>query len=291
MTFDPLDAEGLGRALKAAWNEAAPGEVPGLAPESLPGDLGALPVAERKRLFVRSVLPHVLRTNRRIAAERKGLQKALHRVKDGRELSEVETAWVLAVAARYGKGDRTREELRTDPARVLRSLLVRADVVPVSLALAQAAIESGWGSSRFSLEGNALFGQWVFSRDRGMVPAGRAPGAAYGVARFETIGHAVEAYVRNLNTLSAYRDFRERRAALRSQGKALDSLDLAAGLLRYSERREEYVEEVRSVIRGNHMFRYDGVRLAAVRRSQFVDILEAEGLLSSLAPPGAPPDA
>ncbi len=292
VTFDPVDAEVLGRALEAAWSEVAPGEVPGLAPESLPGDLGDLPAKERKRLFVRSVLPHVLKANRLIARERQRLQEALRGVEQGRGLAEGETAWLEDLAARYREEDGASERLREAPVAILRSLLLRVDVVPPSLALAQAAIESGWGSSRFSQEGNALFGQWIFSKGRGMIPEGQAPGAGYGVARFETIGDAVESYVRNLNTLWAYQEFRERRAAVRAQGKPLDSVDLAGGLLLYSERREEYVEDVRRMIRGNRMARFDGARLAAVDRSRFAAILGAQGLLTtSRTSSGGPPDA
>lgn len=292
VTFDPLDAEGLGRALEAAWSEVAPGEVPSLAPEGMPGDIGDLPARERKRLFVRSVLPHVLKTNRLIGAERQRLEAALLRVEQGAGLEESEAAWLQDLSARYREGDGTPERLRDAPATLLRSLLLRVDVVPPSLALAQAAIESGWGSSRFSIEGNALFGQWVFSKGRGMVPEGQAPGAGYGLARFDTIGDAVESYIRNLNTLWAYREFRERRGVVRAQGKPLDSVDLAGGLLLYSERREEYVEDVRRMIRGNRMARYDGARLAAVDRSRLAAILGARGLLTTnRTSSGGPPDA
>jgi len=283
VTFQAADAPGLSRLLEAAWEGVGPLQVPGLAPVALPQDLDSLSSEDRKQVFVRSLLPHVLQVNERVRRERAALIAAKRRWEEDRTLSEVETTWLLGVARRYRRGADAAENLRENPGAFLTDLLRRVDVVPPSLALAQAAIESAWGASRFSREGNALFGQWVFSRHGGMAPRDRPEGSAYSVARFDTMGLAVEAYLKNLNTLWAYREFRQLRAGMRADGAALDSLELARGLLLYSERREEYIEDVRRVIRGNRMTRFDRARLAALDPERAESLLNEPGLLTRRA--------
>jgi Bax protein len=252
----PLPAETarelLGR-LAQAWDGAGDG-VPAVAPSRFPADLDQLPVTDRKEVFFRSLLPHVLARNDRIAREREQLVAL---PTDGAALGETAQRFLRDLAARY----RLEEEV-AEPAAQLQALLGRVDVVPPSIALAQAAIESAWGTSRFTREGNNLFGQWVFDRDRGIAPLERPEDANYSLARFQSLGDAVDAYLRNLNGFSAYREFRRLRRLMRAAGDALDPYRLAAGLVNYSTRRHAYVQEVRSVIRGNDLTRYDHARLA-----------------------------
>lgn len=136
-------------------------------------------------------------------------------------------------------------------------LLRRVDIVPTSLALAQAAMESAWGTSRFARNVNNYFGQWCFSKDCGMVPVNRDPGAKHEVRGFSSPEEAVVSYVHNLNSHHAYKPFRKIRAQLRSEGKPITGIILASGLMHYSERGQEYVKDLRSFIRQNKLSQYD----------------------------------
>jgi Bax protein len=144
---------------------------------------------------------------------------------------------------------------------VQQRLLRRVDEVPVALALAQAAIESGWGTSRFVHQANNLFGHWTYRHDRGLVPREREAGKTHRVRIFTTLRSSVQAYLHNLNTGRAYRHLRLLRAILRENDQPLDGEHLAAGLLHYSERGQAYVDEVRTLIRSNHLTHFETVRL------------------------------
>jgi len=132
----------------------------------------------------------------------------------------------------------------------------------VSLAMAQAAIESGWGTSRFAIHGNAIFGQWTTAGGRGLVPTGREEGKTHKVRAFDRLSDSVNAYILNLNTHRAYRGLRELRQEARKDGKRPNGLVLAAGLEPYSERGEEYVELLRSLIRVNRLTPLDDAVLS-----------------------------
>jgi Bax protein len=131
------------------------------------------------------------------------------------------------------------------------------DPVPPSLALAQAAIESAWGTSRFAVQGNNLFGQWCYKKGCGLVPLQRNSDSHHEVAKFATVSESVESYIRNINTHRAYIDFRATRAQLRGAESPASGYQLAENLLEYSELREKYVHEVQAVIRINNLARYD----------------------------------
>jgi len=226
--------------------------VPRVMLAELPMDLATVePTPLRKQLFIEGLLPVVLGVNERIAGDRDRLTALFARQKAGEELSPRDNAWLEEMALRYGS---------MDAAELLR----RVDVVPPSLAIAQAAIESGWGSSRFARQGNALFGQRVYG-PRGMQPAGLSADAGFGVRDFATLGEAVAAYADNLNSFSAYDALRAKRASLRAQGHAPDGLSLAGTLLRYSELGGRYVAQVRDLIRVNSLAALDKARLADTR--------------------------
>jgi len=136
-------------------------------------------------------------------------------------------------------------------------LLLRVDIIPASLALAQAATESAWGTSRFAREGNNIFGQWCFDEGCGLIPGRRADDASHEVRAFASVDAAVKAYYRNLNSNPTYEYFRELRAHMRLQDKPLNSHQLADGLTRYSERGRAYVAEIRDMIRINDLHERD----------------------------------
>ena len=218
--------------------------VPRLFVSPLPDDLASVrPAAARKKLFVQAILPQVLLVNELVLASRKRLLA----LKDGIEagsLGRRDREWLDEIKNRYRvEGDDFAE------------LISRVDAVPVALALAQAAIESGWGTSRFAREGNALFGQWTWARRGGLVPEKRDQGAKHSIRAFRQIADSVFAYVRNLNSHSAYARFRRVRAAIRRSGGRLDSITLSTKLDRYSQRGDAYVADIRGIIERNRLDR------------------------------------
>ena len=135
----------------------------------------------------------------------------------------------------------------------VKQLADRVDIIPVSLALAQSAVESGWGTSRFTHVGNSIFGQWSWSDDAITPQEQRAHLGNYGIAKFASLQESVCAYMLNINSHYAYQDLRKIRSKSRSNNEKPRGMDLAAGLLRYSERGESYVKEIRSMISYNHL--------------------------------------
>lgn len=251
-TLRAQSATQLSRQLAQRDYQWPPRGVPALALQALPHDLDQLPVADKKRVFLQSLLPLVLAENRRVAAERQFVQQALA---DWPLPEGQRRARLKRLAARYQvKGD-----LEDEPVR--RRLLRRVDQVPPALALAQAANETGWGTSRFAREANNLFGQWTYDASEGLVPKDRAEGKSHYVRRFSDLRASVRGYLRNLNTHPAYRGLRERREQLRNQRRPLDALELAAGLQAYSERGMDYVEDIRAMIRHNDLQRLAGAEL------------------------------
>jgi Bax protein len=230
---------------------ARDGAVPKLFLERLPPGLGRVADAERRKaLFLLGVLPMVLHVNEVIRGQRERLLSLERRMRDGGTPTAPERAWLERLGRRYGVENGDIETLRA-----------RVDVIPPALALAQAAIESDWGRSRFAREGNALFGQWTFDRDRGMTPSEADAESRHGVTRFARLVDSVAAYAMNLNTHAAYFAFRRERAAMRRSGETPDGYTLAAYLHAYSERREAYVQTLRGVIRDNALWRLRSARL------------------------------
>lgn len=228
--------------------------VPPIFVRSLPPDWDSLATVDsRKSVFAKTVLPLILKENARIRAERKRLL-ALAESSGGdlATMSRWDRRWLASLARRYGLEEIDFEVLKR-----------RVDEIPASLALVQAANESGWGSSRFAHDGNALFGQWTWNREEGIVPDQLQEGLGdYAVRRFDSMAESVAAYMRNLNTHRAYRGFRARRAAQRRADGALDGLALSVELTPYSQRGEDYVAELQSMIRQNGYRTLDSARLA-----------------------------
>jgi Bax protein len=226
--------------------------VPRLFVSSLPADLKSVrSAAARKKLFVQALLPQILLVNELVLASR----TRLLRLKDDIEansLSRRDREWLEELKRRY--------RVKSDD---FAELIARVDTVPVALALAQAAIESGWGTSRFAREGNAMFGQWTWGRRGGLVPEKRDAGATHSIQAFGQIADSVFSYVRNLNTHPAYAGFRKVRAAIRRAGGTLDSITLSTTLDRYSQRGQAYVDDVRGIIRRNGLNRLADAELVA----------------------------
>jgi Bax protein len=159
--------------------------------------------------------------------------------------------------------ERYRVEWRSPPDReMFSSLLLRVDTVPLELALAQAANESGWGTSRFARKGNNIFGEWCFKPGCGLVPRERYPGKVHEVAVFSSPIDSLRSYMNKLNSHPAYRPFRILRYEMRLRGRRPDGYTLAKGLTKYSSLRQEYVERIQGMIRTNMDLMIPAVREA-----------------------------
>ena len=244
-----------------AWREVAPN----------------LPVPQKKEIFYRLMLPLVMHANEMVMDRRGKLLEARNAVEAGKALTpeELEALSQAALLLRV----RSEEEIAAltadspDLTSILDDMLYRLDVVPAGLALGQAAYESGYGTSRFAAEGNALFGQWTYGGG-GMAPEQqRASKGNYGVADFDWPFDSVRGYFINLMSHPAYEDFRKLRAEMRAAGEPLSSLRLADGLVRYSERGQEYVDSLKGMIRVNGLDIADD----AVFRDEPIRFITTEG--------------
>jgi Bax protein len=208
----------------------------------LPKDIKTLGDTKKKReLFIKIVLPLILSENSKITEDRKKLFKVL-----GKNFNTVgERVWLKRRFKEYKIDDRDLSKLK-----------MRMDIIPVSIALAQAANESGWGTSRFALEGNALFGQWTWSK-KGISPKNKDPDQSHKILQFQVLKASVKAYKNNLNTHNAYKEFREVRAQLRQENKQIIGLDLIKYLKAYAAIGEKYVLIIEDIIEKNSLTDFD----------------------------------
>jgi len=216
----------------------------------LPKDIKSLGNTKKKRdLFIKIILPLILDENDKITQDRKQLFKIL-----GKNFNTTgEKVWLRRRFREYKIDDRDLSKLK-----------MRMDIIPVSIAIAQAANESGWGTSRFALEGNALFGQWTWSK-KGISPADSDPDQNHKILQFQILKASVKAYKNNLNTHNAYKDFREKRAQLRQEKKQIVGLDLTQYLEKYASIGEKYVEMLESIIVKNSLTDFDKANLLSLK--------------------------
>jgi len=198
--------------------------------------------SQKKQQFFAYLKPIVISENNRILH----LRQQLMHLKETTALDQHQLSWLQHIAADYNVS------MATHPGyEQWRQLLDRVDIVPLEMALAQAANESAWGQSRFAQQGNNYFGQWCYQKGCGLVPKQRAAGAHHEVRRFTSPTQSVRAYLRNINRSTAYAEFRAIRHSLRVQRKPLDAQRLAVGLKSYSERGMAYVRTIQTMIRSN----------------------------------------
>ncbi len=202
----------------------------------------------RKASFLNYLRPIVDSENVKIRHQRKQLEQMVNELRQGRRLSHERRRWMLGLANYYDVDSDGRA-----PLAIGEDLLRKVDVIPVPLVLVQAAKESAWGRSRFARNGNNLFGEHCFDAGCGIVPKDRAPGKRVQVQTFPTVRASVRSYLHNLNSHPKYKKLRAIRARLRDSGKPVTSVALAAGLNFYSERRQDYISEVRDMIRNNDL--------------------------------------
>ena len=200
---------------------------------------------KRKEFFIQIVLPLILEENNNIKKDRRRLFNIINKSNN----SKIEKKWLEKKYKQYGI-----------PSKDLSVLKIRMDEIPVSLAIAQAAKETGWGTSRFAQEGNALFGQWTWSGE-GLKPKDADKNEGHKVMKFNVLQASVRAYQRNLNTHSSYKNLRKARAELRDRGENLDSLILVNYLNEYAETGEEYVKVLKKIIEQNNLKDFDDAKL------------------------------
>ena len=200
---------------------------------------------KRKEFFIQIVLPLIIQENNNIKLDRKTLFSIINKNNN----SNSEKKWLDKKYKQYGIKSKD-----------LSTLKIRMDEIPVSLAIAQAAKETGWGTSRFAQEGNALFGQWTWSGE-GLKPKEAKEGEGHKVMKFNILQASVRAYQRNLNTHSTYKGFRKARAKLRDLNKPLDSIELSKHLNKYAETGNQYVEVLQKIIKQNKLQDFDDAKL------------------------------
>ena len=205
---------------------------------------------KRKKLFIQIILPLIVEENAKIRLDRVKLFEILAKNINTKK----EKKWLNEKFKQYGLNDGD-----------FYSLKIRMDEIPISLAIAQAAKETGWGTSRFAQEGNALFGQWTWTGE-GIRPAGVDKDAKHKVAKFSVLKASVRAYQRNLNTHSSYIKFRKERAIQRDNNDKLDSLKLVNYLDKYAETGQEYIEVLKKIINQNSLTDFDDVKVMPTSR-------------------------
>ena len=217
-----------------------------IALDSFPSEIKMIEnTKKRKEFFIQIVLPLILQENNNIRLDRKRLFNIINKSNN----TALEKKWLVKKYRQYGI-----------PSKDLSTLKIRMDEVPVSLALAQAAKETGWGTSRFAQEGNALFGQWTWS-GQGLKPKEADESEGHKVMKFNVLQASVRAYQRNLNTHKTYKEFRLARAQLRDAGEPLDSIILSKYLDEYAETGQQYVKIIQKIIEQNDLKDFDDAKL------------------------------
>lgn len=219
---------------------------------SFPEDFHSIrPVERKKELFQKIMVPHIEWANRRITRERSRVTDLQQTLQSTGQLETDEKNFIKKRILDYEVDDDTPVDVTV---KRIDELLRRLDVVPPSLILAQAANESGWGTSRFTQRANNIFGEWTYNVSEGIKPEGIDESARYRVKVFSTIQDSLQSYIKNLNTHPAYRSFRRLREKHRD---SLDSIKLVQGLENYSSRGKEYVKLISSMIQSNQYRKFD----------------------------------
>lgn len=203
-------------------------------------------IPQRKEAFFNYLRPMIVAQNRRLMEKREQITAFQQKLAQGKSLSRQERSALMTMAHNFGLENGDEED-------VLQALLLRVNVIPEAMALAQAASESAWGTSRFAQKGNNYFGQWCYKLGCGLVPNRRPEGASHEVARFASPYDSVKAYFRNINTHSAYEELRVLRQELTSADTLPTAVELIQGLSRYSERGLDYIEDLKAIIQYNDL--------------------------------------
>ena len=223
----------------------------------LPKDLNKIKSTQKKKdTFIKIVMPLILDENSKILEDRKKLFKILNKPSNTRG----EKVWLKRRFNDYKIKNEDIAELK-----------IRMDIVPTSVAIAQAAKESGWGTSRFALDGNAMFGQWTWGKD-GIEPSQKEKNTSHKILKFPMLRSSVNAYIKNLNTHRGYSEFRKKRSELRQNNKNLSGLDLVEYLYNYAATGKEYVVILKKIIRQNQLTDFDSSVLMNSNRSRSLSL-------------------
>ena len=221
---------------------------------TLPKDLHLIKdISTKKEKFINSLLPLVIAENRKILFDRSRIIEIHNFLNNNKTLTKVDQRFLEKIAAKYL--NETKNKPKVD---ILKDLLDHVDVIPNSIVLAQAANESGWGSSRFARDFNALFGQYTYDNNNGVEPYYREEGEKYLIKFFPSINHSIESYFQNLNTHPAYYDFRQTRKYLREKNQFLDPIILSKKLNNYAKD-QNYIDKIISIIKLNKLTQYDSL--------------------------------
>lgn len=230
------------------WIPAPGANVPPIELSAIPAGIGQVKdVPRKKSIFFRMLLPLIIEENNFIQAQRSVLLNLSQKFVSMDKWTPNERLWFSELLTWYRLSEQQPDQA------LFAELLSRVDSIPADLVLAQAANESGWGTSRFARAGNNLFGMWTYNEKKGLIPKNRAKGEKHAVRIFASLRDSVRVYMRNLNTHAAYQLLRDSRTSFRSQDKALKGWKLAQGLLKYSTRGKNYVAELQSMIKSNQL--------------------------------------
>ncbi|MEH6712948.1 MAG: glucosaminidase domain-containing protein [Paraglaciecola polaris] len=202
-------------------------------------------VTEKKQAFFAYLLPEIRHQNNITLIKRKAVVSMTEQLANKTNLSPFSVKLLKNLRREY------KIEKNLSNKQAMPVLLKRIDMIPAELVLIQAANESGWGTSRFARQGYNFFGLWCFKQGCGFVPKRRNEGTVHEVAKFKDLSHAVKTYIRNLNRHYAYQELRDIRANLRAQDKPITAKALVHGLQSYSERGQDYIDELLSMMRVN----------------------------------------
>ncbi len=212
-------------------------------------------ITDRKKLFIKVILPLIIYENNQIEEDRDFLNQILRE----KNITPEESQWLDKKFTEYKVSNKNIEELK-----------VKMDIIPPSIALAQAAYESGWGTSRFAMEGNSLFGVRTWQKGKGMVPLERDEQSNFEVKSFKIIRASISAYKKNLNTHASYKEFREARAEQRNKKNKISGLELAKFLDKYSEIGYEYADRLKKIIQQNSLTDFDDSILSRKKKPNIV---------------------
>ena len=212
-------------------------------------------ITDRKKLFIKVILPLIIYENNQIEEDRDFLNQILRE----KNITLEESQWLEKKFTEYKVSNKNIEELK-----------VKMDIIPPSIALAQAAYESGWGTSRFAMEGNSLFGVRTWQKGKGMVPLERDEQSNFEVKSFKIIRASISAYKKNLNTHASYKEFREARAEQRNKKNKISGLELAKFLDKYSEIGYEYADRLKKIIQQNSLTDFDDSILSRKKKPNIV---------------------
>ena len=219
-------------------------QVPDITITKFPKDFNLISSTEdKKSLFIKSLLPLIIKENNKITYINRNIKKIQNSKFE--YISKSDALWLKRQYMNYKVESHN-----------INDLLIKVDVIPVSIALAQAAIESGWGTSRFVIEGNALFGQWSWFKGSGIVPEKRDTEKTYEIKSFDNLGDSVASYMKNLNSNINYEEFRMARNSFRINKSSINSIELIEFLSNYAEN-TEYSKILKKIIIKNNLKDFD----------------------------------